>query len=175
MQSCLSDAFIFLSVLPEFPGSVIWCLASILENSDFIASNTSSPFSLLYSFSFSNHAYVTSFVILPQLFNILFFHFHFSFCLYFNFLSFIAFFFSLTSLSLFLAEFSLLKSPLKLFFISVTVFLMSNEHRRIDVFELWFWRRHLIVPWTARRFNQSILKEITPGLSLEGMMLKLKL
>ena len=49
------------------------------------------------------------------------------------------------------------------------------EHRRIDAFELWCWRRHLSVPWTARRSNQSILKEISPGISLEGMMLKLKL
>ena len=48
------------------------------------------------------------------------------------------------------------------------------EHRRIDAFELWFWRRLLRVPWTARRSNQSILKEISPGISLEGMMLKLK-
>ena len=49
------------------------------------------------------------------------------------------------------------------------------EHRRIDAFELWCWRRRLKVPWTARRSNQSILKEISPGCSLEGMMLKLKL
>ena len=49
------------------------------------------------------------------------------------------------------------------------------EHRRIDAFELWCWRRLLRVPWTARRSNQSILKEISPGISLEGMMLKLKL
>ena len=49
------------------------------------------------------------------------------------------------------------------------------EHRRIDAFELWCWRRILRVPWTARRSNQSILKEISPGISLEGMMLKLKL
>ena len=49
------------------------------------------------------------------------------------------------------------------------------EHRRIDVFELWCWRRLLRVPWTARGSNQSILKEINPGISLEGMMLKLKL
>ena len=49
------------------------------------------------------------------------------------------------------------------------------ERRRIDAFELWCWRRHLRVPWTARRSNQSILKEISPGCSLEGMMLKLKL
>ena len=49
------------------------------------------------------------------------------------------------------------------------------ECQRIDVFELWCWRRLLRVPWTARRSNQSILKEISPGCSLEGMMLKLKL
>ena len=49
------------------------------------------------------------------------------------------------------------------------------ERRRIDAFELWCWRRLLRVPWTARRSNQSILKEISPGCSLEGMMLKLKL
>ena len=49
------------------------------------------------------------------------------------------------------------------------------EHRRIDAFELWCWRRFLRVPWTARRSNQSILKEVSPGCSLEGMMLKLKL
>ena len=49
------------------------------------------------------------------------------------------------------------------------------EHRRIDVFELWCWKRLLRVPWTARRFNQSILKEISPECSLEGLMLKLKL
>ena len=49
------------------------------------------------------------------------------------------------------------------------------ERRRIDAFELWCWRRLLSVPWTARRSNQSILKEINPGCSLEGMMLKLKL
>ena len=49
------------------------------------------------------------------------------------------------------------------------------ESWRIDAFELWFWRRLLRVPWTARRSNQSILKEISPGISLKGMMLKLKL
>ena len=49
------------------------------------------------------------------------------------------------------------------------------EHRRIDAFELWCWRRLLRVPWTARSSNQSILKEISPGCSLEGLMLKLKL
>ena len=50
----------------------------------------------------------------------------------------------------------------------------KTEHRRIDAFELWCWRRLLRVPWTARRSNQSILKEISPGCSLEGLMLKLK-
>ena len=49
------------------------------------------------------------------------------------------------------------------------------EHRRIDAFELWYWRRLLRVPWTARRSNQCILKEISPGCSLEGLVLKLKL
>ena len=49
------------------------------------------------------------------------------------------------------------------------------EHQRIDAFELWYWRRLLRVPWTARRSNQSILKEISPGISLEAMMLQLKL
>ena len=49
------------------------------------------------------------------------------------------------------------------------------EHQRIDAFELWYWRRLLRVPWTARRSNQSILKEISPACSLEGLMLKLKL
>ena len=49
------------------------------------------------------------------------------------------------------------------------------EHRRIDAFELWCWRRLLRVPWTARRSNQSILKEISPGCSLEGLMVKLNL
>ena len=51
----------------------------------------------------------------------------------------------------------------------------KSEHQRIDAFELWCWRRLLRVPWTARRSNQSIPKEISPGCSLEGMMLKLKL
>ena len=53
--------------------------------------------------------------------------------------------------------------------------LKKAEHRRIDAFELWCWRRLLRVPWTARRSNRSILKEIIPGISLEGMMLQLKL
>ena len=51
----------------------------------------------------------------------------------------------------------------------------KSERRIIDAFELWCWRRLLRVPWTARRSNQSILKEISPGISLEGMMLTLKL
>ena len=51
----------------------------------------------------------------------------------------------------------------------------KDECQRIDAFELWCWRRLLRVPWTARRSNQPILKEISPGISLEGMMLKLKL
>ena len=52
---------------------------------------------------------------------------------------------------------------------------VKAEHQRIDAFELWCWRRLLRVPWTARSSNQSILKEIDAGISLEGMMLKLKL
>ena len=52
---------------------------------------------------------------------------------------------------------------------------MKAEHRRIDAFDVWFWRRLLRVPWTARRSNQSILKEISPGYSLQGLILKLKL
>ena len=51
----------------------------------------------------------------------------------------------------------------------------KTEHRRIDAFELWCWRRLLIVPWTAKRSNQSILEKISPEYSLEGLMLKLKL
>ena len=53
--------------------------------------------------------------------------------------------------------------------------LKKAEHRRIDAFDLWCWRRHLRVPWIARRSNRSILKEISPGCSLEGLILKLKL
>ena len=53
--------------------------------------------------------------------------------------------------------------------------IQKPEHQRIDAFELWCWQRLLRVPWTARRSNQSILKEINPGCSLEGLMLKLKL
>ena len=55
------------------------------------------------------------------------------------------------------------------------IWTVKAERRRIDAFELWCWRRLLRVPWTARRSNQSIVKEINPGISLEGMMLKLKL
>ena len=53
--------------------------------------------------------------------------------------------------------------------------LKERQCQRIDAFEMWFWRRLLRVPWTARRSNLSILKEINPGISLEGMILKLKL
>ena len=56
-----------------------------------------------------------------------------------------------------------------------TWIIKKAERRRIDAFELWCWRRLFRVPWTAKRSNQSILKEISPGCSLEGMMLKLKL
>ena len=76
--------------------------------------------------------------------------------------------------------------PTKVHLVKATVFpvvmygcenwtMKKAERRRIDVFELWCWRRLLRVPWTARRSNQSILKEISPGITLEGMMLKLKL
>ena len=51
----------------------------------------------------------------------------------------------------------------------------KSEHQRIDAFKLWCWKRFLRIPWTARRSNQSILKEISPGCSMEGLMLKLKL
>ena len=86
---------------------------------------------------------------------------------------------------------SMLKSrdvtlPTKVHLVNATVFpvvmyacesltVKKAEHRRIDAFELWCWRRLLRVPWTARRSNQSILKEIGPGCSLEGLMVKLKL
>ena len=86
---------------------------------------------------------------------------------------------------------SILKSrdttlPTKVHLVIATVFLVNTygcenwtikktEHQRIDAFELWCWRRLLRVPWTARRSNQSILKEISPEYSLEGLMLKLKL
>ena len=77
-------------------------------------------------------------------------------------------------------------SPTKVRLVKAMVFLVvmygceswtvkKAERRRIDAFELWCWRRLLRVPWLARRSNQSILKEISPGISLEGMMLKLKL
>ena len=68
--------------------------------------------------------------------------------------------------------------PTKVRLVKAMVFpvvMYGCECRRIDAFELWCWRRLLRVPWTARRSNQSILKEISPGCSLEGMMLKLKL
>ena len=76
--------------------------------------------------------------------------------------------------------------PTKIHLVKTMVFLVvmygceswtvkKAEHRRIDAFELWCWRRLLRVPWTARRSSLSILKEINPGISLEGMMLKLKL
>ena len=86
---------------------------------------------------------------------------------------------------------SILKSrditlPKKIHLVKAMVFLVvmygceswtvkKAEHRRIDAFELWCWRRLLRVPWTARRSNQSILKEISPECSLEGLMLELKL
>ena len=86
---------------------------------------------------------------------------------------------------------SILKSrgitlPIKVHLVKAMVFLVvidgceswtikKAERRRIDAFELWCWRRLLRVPWTARRSNQSILKEISPGCSLKGLMLKLKL
>ena len=86
---------------------------------------------------------------------------------------------------------SMLKSrditlPTKVYLVKAMVFpvvmygceswtIKKSERRRIDAFELWCWRRLLRVPWTARRSNQSILKEIGPGCSLEGLMLKLKL
>ena len=57
----------------------------------------------------------------------------------------------------------------------VFIIVKKAEHQRIDAFKLWCWRRLLRVPWTARRSNQSILKEINPGYPLEGLMLKLKL
>ena len=76
--------------------------------------------------------------------------------------------------------------PTKVFLVKAMVFplvmyeceswtVKKAECQRIDAFELWCWRKLLRVPWTARRSNQSILKEISPGISLEGMMLKLKL
>ena len=60
-------------------------------------------------------------------------------------------------------------------YVCVSWTIKKAEHRRIHAFELWCWRRLLRVPWTAGRANQSILKEISPGCSLEGLMLKLKL
>ena len=63
----------------------------------------------------------------------------------------------------------------KYYWICESCTIKKAEHRRIDAFELWSWRRLLRVPWTARRSNQSILKESSPGCSLEGLMLRLKL
>jgi len=60
-------------------------------------------------------------------------------------------------------------------FLAVQWTIKKSEHQRIEAFELWCWRRLLRVPWTARRSNWSILKEITPEYSLEGLVLKLKL
>ena len=68
-----------------------------------------------------------------------------------------------------------MSSPVVMYGCDHSPTLKKAEHRRIDAFELWCWRRLLRVPWTARRSNQSILKEISPGCSLEGLMLKLKL
>ena len=76
--------------------------------------------------------------------------------------------------------------PTKIYLVKAMVFpvvmygceswtIKKAEHEGIDAFELWYWRRLLRVPWTARRSNQSILKKINPGYSLEGLMLKLKL
>ena len=76
--------------------------------------------------------------------------------------------------------------PMKVYIVKAMVFtvviygreswtIKEAEHRRIDAFELWCWRRLLRVSWTARRSNQSLLKEINPGYSLEGLMVKLKL
>ena len=76
--------------------------------------------------------------------------------------------------------------PTKVFLVKAMVFplvmfgceswtVKKAKHQRTDVFELWCWRRLLRVPWTARRYNQSTLREISPGCSLEGLMLKLKL
>ena len=86
---------------------------------------------------------------------------------------------------------SILKSrditlPTKVHLVKVMVFpvvmygceswtIKKAEHQRIDTFEVWYWRRLLRVPWTARRYNQSIVKQISPGCPLEGLMLKLKL
>ena len=65
--------------------------------------------------------------------------------------------------------------PTKVHLVKASWAVKKAERRRIDAFELWCWRRLLRDPWTARRSNQSILKEISPGISLEEMMLKLKL
>ena len=67
------------------------------------------------------------------------------------------------------------KASIKIIKSIIVLVLVKAEHQRTDTFELWCWRRLLRVPWTARRSNQSILKETSPGISLEGMSLKLKL
>ena len=69
----------------------------------------------------------------------------------------------------------LIYSKVNQLYVHICAYIKKAEHRRIDAFELWCWRRLLRVPWTARRSNQSILKEISPKYSLEGLMLKLKL
>ena len=74
-----------------------------------------------------------------------------------------------------LEEFFHLNQHVSAIILRITMTVKKAEHRRIDAFELWCWRRLLRVPWTARRSNQSILKEISPENSLEGLMLKLKL
>ena len=85
-----------------------------------------------------------------------------------------------------LSDFPFITLPTKVCLVKAMVFpvvtygcqsrtVKKAEHRRIDALELWCWRRLLRVPWTARRSNQSILKKISPGCSLEGLMLKLKL
>ena len=86
-----------------------------------------------------------------------------------------------TEASTFLTKVHITKAMLLFFFSPVVMYkceswtIKEAEHQRIDAFELWCWRRLLRVPWTTRRSNQSILKEINPEYSLEGLMLKLKL
>ena len=92
----------------------------------------------------------------------------------------------MTNLNSILKSRDIITLPTKVYIVKAMVFpvvmygceswtIMRAEHQRIDAFELWCWRRLLRVPWTARRSNQSILKEFSPGCSLEGLMLKLKL
>ena len=93
---------------------------------------------------------------------------------------------AMTNLNSILKSRDIITLPTKVYIVKAMVFpvvmygceswtIMRAEHQRIDAFELWCWRRLLRVPWTARRSNQSILKEFSPGCSLEGLMLKLKL